>query len=683
MAVTRLMQKTVLVKDRDTYTALSPKRIRTYLYATGSVQQNNSEHLFVDFEDVPENIKLHAITGARLYIFSTTDVTNPPVNELVTASAHALSSPIRQTSGYQHIHIDTSNVRAFTSFSQSPFLPGLAEIDLNTEYTDENVPVMPDLLRYGIRFDFYAAPTYFATSYSSIRTYFYADDEHPVYIDLETSDDKVYGYAGNLSPRAGFVDEKKAQKFSWDILPSFENYAGQLRQTSARLQWRAAGSETITSYECGESMSFTVPAGVFPPTGTVEWRIELTDNGGHTDVSDWTSFYTTEATSTAVAVSPSNDIKSSAEPIEFTWKHRISTGTSPTGADLEYSTDGYTFQSFAHTYDAQLSFTAPPDVFPGGRIYWRVRTYNSDNLPGAWSDPLEFVSIGAPPAPIPRVDASPRPLISWQSAVQHAWQLEIPGVWSTPPMFGYDYSYKIPTILDDGHYEARVRVQNDMGLWSEWASVSFDVLNFPAADILLEAFASGANAELIWTTAAGFDKMLIYRNGELIGKTSDIRYTDSFANGYTEYTVRGLIGDNYTDSNASVIDINIDTAAICTVDDKEWLPLRLSQRSTTQQEMSYTREGDFVHVTGARFPIAEVSKYETETVRIDCAFIDEADSQRLKAMRGKLVCLKLRRGEMVIGPLLTMERTLSDFYDTYEISIRRTHFEEVVSIEDD
>lgn len=391
---------------------------------------------------------------------------------------------------------------------------------------------------------------------------------------------------------------------------------------------------------------------------------------------------TAEALSSAAAISPSNRILSNSEETVFEWSHQISTGTQPTGADLQYATDGSSWISLAHVDGNVLSYTAAPNRLPGGTLLWRVRTYNSDNLPGEWSEPARFVMIGAPSAPVLNVTPSPRPLIAWQSAEQQAWQLEIPGVLELKPEFGYTYQYRPNMLLDDGSYTARVRVQNGLGIWSEWAETRFTVQNVPGQAVTLSASSNGLNAFLAWSPAS-VGTVLIYRDGQLIAKTNGATYEDAFGNGKTLYKVRVLDGENYSESNTVTVDINVDTAAICTVEDKEWLPLRYSQRSNNLQDMSYNREGKYVHVSGARLPLAEISSFESESVTIECAFLDGEESRRLYEMRSKLVCLKLRRGVTVIGPLLNLSREINDFYENYQITVRNTHFEEAVSFEDD
>lgn len=677
MAVTRLMQKTVAVKSYSSGTYYPPS---TSISAVLNQQTNkyDSNYLFIDFGDIPPSIALHAVSRATLNIYLS--VYKSGSNQYPSAYLHAfpLNAPIVLSSGFQGAYTSLG----FLYYKNIADLP-TGYITLSSDDEGSYPIALQLLLKYGLQLQIYSR-IYSNLSQSFLYSWsLYANNDHPVYIDIETGDDIVSGSPDKLYPASGFINEKVSQRFSWDIKPSFTGYVGELKQASAQFQWRCKGSETVTSYECGEEMSCTVPANTFPTTGAVEWRVQMTDNGGHTSTSEWVSFYTTEAISSASALSPVNGIVDGSTATEFKWQHKISTGTKSTGADLEYSMDGEVYIRLANTDDDRLSCVVPPDTFPGGNILWRVRTYNTDGLPGAWSAAARFVSIAAPPAPVLRVDASPRPLISWQSSEQQAWQLEIPGVLSLPPKYGYDYSYMLSQLLNDGHYEAKVRIQSSLGMWSEWASIEFDVENRPGAVIQLIANQTGCEAELVWDTAGTFDRYLIYRDGELVGKTDGNRYTDSFSTGEVEYFIRGLAdGNNYSQSNSVTVNIEIETAAICTVDDRDWLPLIYSQKYTTTQELSYSKPVEYLNVTGAKLPMPEVSEYETQNVNIDFAFTDVDCVKKVNAMRGKLVCLKLRRGVTYFGVLSNVTQEQTDFFDTFEISMRRTHFEEVISIED-
>ena len=72
--------------------------------------------------------------------------------------------------------------------------------------------------------------------------------------------------------------------------------------------------------------------------------------------------------------------------ITFKWQHIIETGTEQTKFDIEKSSDGVSFTALASQTTAIQSYVVAANALAAGTIYWRVRTYNTDNAAGAWSD---------------------------------------------------------------------------------------------------------------------------------------------------------------------------------------------------------------------------------------------------------------------------------------------------------
>lgn len=87
------------------------------------------------------------------------------------------------------------------------------------------------------------------------------------------------------------------------------------------------------------------------------------------------------------------------------------------------------------------------------------------------SDAASFVTVSAPSTPKVIVQASPRPLITWQTNEQSAYQIQLDTAVDTTD-YGSGKSWRSPVYLDDGLHVARVRVQNSYGVWSEWGSAS-------------------------------------------------------------------------------------------------------------------------------------------------------------------------------------------------------------------
>ena len=111
---------------------------------------------------------------------------------------------------------------------------------------------------------------------------------------------------------------------------------------------------------------------------------------------------------------------------QFSWKHVISTGTEQSAYEIQYKTaEGeWTALGAAETGDTQAEILQ--DTLPSGKLFWRVRTANSDGVWGEWSEPASVVVQARPPEPvISRIDPAPRIFICWQAQDQQGYQVQI------------------------------------------------------------------------------------------------------------------------------------------------------------------------------------------------------------------------------------------------------------------
>ena len=306
-----------------------------------------------------------------------------------------------------------------------------------------------------------------------------------VIVDESTTADTLS--IASLSPKSGSINKAQPNVFTWAVKAPYA-CVPKLEQCSAVFRWRTAAGATEHAINIsGDTKSVTIPAGTF--TGTsIQWQIALTANSGKVTTSDWITLSTADATSTATAQSPKGEIVDASEPVVFKWSHIISTGTAQTKAELQISTDMQTWTALATVTGAATTYTVPANTLGSGTKYWRVRTYNTDNAAGAWSDAAEFICVGAPDTPPVSIQTQgPRPTIKWQSADQLAYQVEIVGVYASGTYYGTDKTWTAPMYLEDGEYTVRVRVKNEYALWSPWGAAALQVANTPTAEITLTA----------------------------------------------------------------------------------------------------------------------------------------------------------------------------------------------------
>lgn len=509
------------------------------------------------------------------------------------------------------------------------------------------------------------------------------------FLTCEYSNDNVGIKADNLSPSAGaFVNRAQKNTFTWDAEddtdPTQVCFA-EVKQTYAVFEWRVKNANTSSTINVsGSTTACTVPANTFP-SGTIEWRVKVTANSGTTTTSAWQEITTTDVTPSCKPVSPSGIVIDATIANRFSWQHIISTGTPQSKADLQWSADGTTWNTLATVAGENQYYDVPANKFTSGTKYWRVRTYNTDGTPSEWSDKAEFIAINAPSAPSIVIQSTgPRPRITWQTSEQEAYQLTLSSGYASGTVYGTEKAWRSPVYLADGSYTVRVRVQNKYGMWSEWSAAALPISHTEGEAITLTATA-GHEAALTWQTAGSYDFYLVERDGVAIARTVQKQYIDHISIGSVTYRVRGCYADsdNYGVSNSDTAEILPETNMICDLETGIWLEMRLSETQLRTNRTSFSAGVSTVHLAGLAYPIEERSEQRDRALSVACAWphAQRAAALALEALVGRLVCLKDRYGNMVIGSLPSLESNCDEFMRRYSFTISHTNREEAITLD--
>lgn len=509
------------------------------------------------------------------------------------------------------------------------------------------------------------------------------------FLTCEYSNDNVGIKADNLSPSAGaFVNRAQKNTFTWDAEddtdPTQVCFA-EVKQTSAVFEWRVKNASTSNTISIsGATTACTVPANTFP-SGTIEWRVKVTANSGTTTTSAWQEITTTDVTPSCKPVSPSGIVIDATITNRFSWQHIISTGTPQSKADLQWSADGTTWNTLATVTGENQYYDVPANTFTSGTKYWRVRTYNTDGTASAWSEKAEFIAINAPSAPSIVIQSTgPRPRITWQTSEQEAYQLTLSSGYASGTVYGTEKAWRSPVYLADGSYTVRVRVQNKYGMWSEWSAAALPISHTEGEAITLTVTA-GHEAALTWQTAGSYDFYLVERDGVAIARTVQKQYIDHTSIGSVTYRVRGCYdeSDNYGVSNSDTVEILPETNMICDLETGAWLEMRLSETQLRTNRTSFSAGVSTVHLAGIAYPVEERSEQRDRAMSVACAWpnAQRAAALALEALVGRLVCLKDRYGNMVIGSLPSLESNCDEFMRRYSFTISHTNREEAITID--
>mgnify|MGYP002769177540 CR=1 FL=1 len=477
----------------------------------------------------------------------------------------------------------------------------------------------------------------------------------------------------STSPGSGaFVNRVKDALFSCSVAAGV---------TLKKFRYRKQGEESYTEVDADNANKrYVLPANTITDGGTYEYSWTATDRYDASWQYGWFSVSTIDAVSTAVPVHPVGSSIDSDHVSVFSWQHSISTGSPQTRADLQKSSDGETWTDLVTVTGAETSVSIPAHTFSSGTWYWRVRTFNSDNVASAWSAATQFLSIASPTTPIITVvDSSPRPTVTWGTNEQEAWELSVDGESTT--QYGSDKTWTSPKYLTDGEHIVRVRAQNQYGLWSAWGETTLTITNTPGGSIQLTAQGEGAAVRLTWNVG-GYDYYLVYRDDVTIARVTETEYLDYLSCGLCTYKVRGCYAssNNYGISDPVIVEGYPRCPVIIDVETRAALWLELSEQQHRTYSMTRARQATSYHIVGQARPSVDVSEFLDETLTVSAAFWadDRAGMRQLEAFLGRVVCLKTDSGEMAIGVLTSTTKTVDMFYTSYQLAVTNTELEEEV-----
>lgn len=484
------------------------------------------------------------------------------------------------------------------------------------------------------------------------------------------------------APRFGYMSPYEAHTFAWEFVSSDDTYtcAGDWTQASATFYYRNGASGSYSSIALTSANSVTLPASAFT-VGSFQWYVTATDTDGRTTTSPVYTLTTGDSAPVATPADPVNTVEDGSKPILFKWSVSIDTGTTPTGADLQYSTDGSTWSDLASVSGSDTEYTAPANTFSAGTNFWRVRSYNVDGVAGNWSSAVQFISIAAPAAPVVSCDGKPFATISWQSTGQQAYKVEVDGK-SYGPYFGTVKDFALPDYLSDGQHSASVSIQGLYGLWSNPGSVVFTVANVPGDSVSLSG-KFDRDAKLAWTTDSQAADFYIYRDDVRIGHTAGASFADRFVLGsHSYYVINKLPGGYYTRSNVVTGTMRSCTRAVAAFSGGGWLEMPLSDDSETEENFAWSMVVSERHVTGSAWPVAEKSPYTDGSGSYRISFADVESGAAFEALRGQKVIVKSRGGNVAIGILSGYQKAMTNFYLTYIFTVQRCDWRDYVDAED-
>lgn len=347
------------------------------------------------------------------------------------------------------------------------------------------------------------------------------------------------------------------------------------------------------------------------------------------------NFKVTDSTPVTTCVSP-NGVYTKGQ-VTFIWSHATEYGTPQYAVDLQFRSNGASSWSWILNHEiTSINTYALSLVDFNGVFQWRVRTYNILDQHGDWA---EATFINSLPAVAPynlTISTKGRPVFEWTSTQQKAYQVQVLRnktiVYDSGAVYNGQNSHIINRYFDDDTaYTGRVRIYNELGNVSPWASIGYQQPEVEDVEFEVYQYSEGG-AQIVMTHNDLFTHYYIQRNGKVIGRTYDDIYLDKFAVGTTNYSVVGVTSDDYSDIKEQGIRLVYPQATIVTLGGA---PYRVNRRVNKAFEVSTNNEAE-VNTTkfiGDTTPSHFFNGMNVKTFQV--SFFD--DNEILPELIGKVV----------------------------------------------
>lgn len=483
-------------------------------------------------------------------------------------------------------------------------------------------------------------------------------------------------------PSSGYANPRSAISFGWGYEKTGDYYcAGDFVQTSAVFYWKDSESENYTAVNIsGNQQGVTIPANTFPTGKTIQWYVQGTESSNTTSQTTVYSFSTAAGEVTSSPISPISTVESNNEEITFEWSYTSADGFPPSRYILKWrEISESSWNNLVDSQTAETSYTAPANIFPAGEIRWVVLPYNIDGVAGTGTI-ASFISFGAPEAPTVTVTEVPYLTVSWQAEDQQAYKITVDSK-TYGPYFGTEKQFELPEYLEDGTHTITVNIMGTYALWSPGGSTTVTIANEPGEAIELST-ENGIEPRLAWSTEEATGDFYIYRNGKLIGHTTEMYFFDRFAEGECSYkVVNRLPSGNYSISDPETANVQTEGAWIADLNSGGWIQIEYSRTDQRDPEYTETVETVYDHLAGDEFPSAIIGSYRDTSMSFSALFLASQTTEQnaFRSLFGRPVIMKIRDGSVYTGIIDAWTRKpYRTWYTEYSFTLRRITFEDYI-----
>lgn len=545
--------------------------------------------------------------------------------------------------------------------------------------------LLKDVISYGIAITDPQYTDYSANFYTRVSQY-------PPYLNAILADPVFDVGEDRLSPTKGFAGKNIDNTFTFAVAPENAEFVGGVIPSPDQIvfRWRPLNGQATEITLSGSQTQYVVPAKTFT-TDQIQWQITVV-SGGSSTTSNWYTLTTVDSKSSAEAVSPQDIVVDGLYPIEFRWNHIIETGSQQTKYELEYSENSGTSWIPLKSEDTKNTFTTiPANTLPSGNLQWRVRTYNTDNVAGNWSNPVNVIVRGRPVAPsITSISTEARPIVRWQSADQQAYEIAVYSgenlIYRTGEIAGTQKEKKILEYLAPGVYTIRVKIWNAYNMESDWGIGSVQV---PENQLISPLISVNQIEGGVWISGGGDGYQIYYllRDGIPIAKSITADFYDYAASaGMHTYVIRGVTAaDQYCDSEPKQEKITVLYAGIAPADKLgEWIPMIYRRNSEPNWSESIQVTGQAVFAAGRSLPFFEFSEFYSNTLSFVYSYRTKEEYDRIRNLLISRKTVRYRgKDGTAYWMVLTGLQTTTDYLSKdFTLSAQEVDFVEKIEYEE-
>lgn len=402
----------------------------------------------------------------------------------------------------------------------------------------------------------------------------------------------TYGLKADFVPRMttnGFVNPSQTTPVSFAV--DTQKTTSQYTVESAVMYYKQTGQSTYRSVQLN---NLSIPAGTLAWGKTYEVYCACTADDGTTANTPTATLTTSDVVGSVRTVAPSGTVENA--NIRFIWNYDNNLGAPQYAYDLDYSTDGSVWTPIKQH---ALGDVTAADYYlnAAGRIYWRVRSYNQNDIASEYAT-ADFINNVPPDSPvITGITSETAPVITWSSNGQIAFEIEIGGVIKETIYTG-NKEYKVPAYLLNNDYTARLRTINALGTYSEPTTFTIQPTHLgETPDVTAEQVEGG----VLVTVLNSFNRCYLLRDGVPVANFVG-QYLDVKANaGENAYTIIGVVGNL-----ASSVDVNVYyNCAVSVLISRDNAIIKINERFDNRPDVSYSKQqnGKLVQYLGRERPV--------------------------------------------------------------------------------